>query len=29
VVGEAGLGIEREKIIAGGNVAIYAVAPKP
>jgi ubiquinone/menaquinone biosynthesis C-methylase UbiE len=29
VVGEAGLGIEREKIVAGGNVAIYVVAPKP
>jgi ubiquinone/menaquinone biosynthesis C-methylase UbiE len=29
VVGEAGLGIEREKIVAGGNVAIYVVRPKP
>jgi len=29
VVDEAGLGIEREKIVAGGNVAIYEVAPKP
>ena len=29
VVGEAGLGIEREKIVAGGNVAIYVVAPQP
>ena len=29
VVGKAGLGIEREKIVAGGNVAIYVVAPKP
>lgn len=29
VVGAAGLGIEREKIVAGGNVAIYVVAPKP
>ena len=29
VVGEAGLGIEHEKIVAGGNVAIYVVAPKP
>ena len=29
VVGKAGLGIEREKIIAGGNVAIYAAAPRP
>jgi ubiquinone/menaquinone biosynthesis C-methylase UbiE len=28
VVGEAGLGIEREKIVAGGNVAIYVVATK-
>ena len=29
VVGEAGLGVRREKIVAGGNVAIYVVAPKP
>ncbi len=29
VVGGAGLGIEREKIVAGGNVAIYVVTPKP
>lgn len=29
VVGEVGLGVEREKIVAGGNVAIYVVAPKP
>lgn len=28
VVGEAGLGIEREKIVAGGNVAIHVVRPK-
>lgn len=27
VVGEAGLEVEREKIVAGGNVAIYVVAP--
>ncbi len=27
VLSEAGLGIEREKIVAGGNVAIYVVAP--
>jgi hypothetical protein len=27
VLGEAGLGIEREEIVAGGNVAIYVVAP--
>ncbi len=29
LVAEAGLGIEREKIVAGGNVAIYVVPPKP
>ncbi len=29
VLSEAGLGIEREKIVAGGNVAIYVVAPRP
>ncbi len=29
VVSEAGLDIERQKIVAGGNVAIYVVAPKP
>ncbi|MDH3458595.1 MAG: methyltransferase domain-containing protein [Gemmatimonadota bacterium] len=29
VVSEAGLSIDREKIVAGGNVAIYVVAPKP
>lgn len=29
VVTEAGLAIEREKIVAGGNVAIYEVVPKP
>jgi ubiquinone/menaquinone biosynthesis C-methylase UbiE len=29
VVGEAGLGIEREKIVAGGTLAIYEVAPTP
>ena len=28
VVGEAGLSIEREKIVAGGNVAIYVVAQR-
>jgi ubiquinone/menaquinone biosynthesis C-methylase UbiE len=28
VVGAAGLGIEREKTVAGGNVAIYVVAPR-
>ena len=28
-VSEAGLGIEREKIVAGGNVAIYVMGPKP
>ena len=28
-VGEAGLVIDRERIVAGGNVAIYVVAPKP
>ena len=26
VVGQAALGIERQKIVAGGNVAIYVVA---
>jgi ubiquinone/menaquinone biosynthesis C-methylase UbiE len=29
VVGRVGLTIEREKVVAGGNVAIYEVAPKP
>jgi ubiquinone/menaquinone biosynthesis C-methylase UbiE len=29
VVDEAGLAVEREKIVAGGNVAIYVVVPKP
>ena len=29
VVSEVGLGIEREKIVAGGNVAIYVVALEP
>lgn len=29
VMFEAGLGTEREKIVAGGNVAIYAVTPTP
>lgn len=29
VVDGAGLGIEREKIVAGGNIAIYMVEPKP
>jgi ubiquinone/menaquinone biosynthesis C-methylase UbiE len=29
VVGEAGLSIVREKIVAGGNIAIYVVVPKP
>lgn len=29
VVHEAGLSIQREKIIAGGNMAIYVVAPGP
>jgi hypothetical protein len=29
VVGEAGFAIEREKIVAGGNLAIYVVAAKP
>ncbi|NNC39122.1 MAG: class I SAM-dependent methyltransferase [Acidimicrobiia bacterium] len=29
VVGAAGLGIEREKIVAGGNVGIYVVTPIP
>ena len=29
VVSETGLGIEREKIVAGGNVAVYVVAPRP
>lgn len=29
VVAEAGLGIEREKIVAGGNIAIYVVDPAP
>ncbi|MDH3260667.1 MAG: class I SAM-dependent methyltransferase [Acidimicrobiia bacterium] len=28
VVDEAGLNIDREKIVAGGNVAIYVVTPK-
>lgn len=28
VADRAGLTIEREKIVAGGNVAIYVVAPK-
>ena len=29
VVGNAGLGIERAKIVAGGTLAIYEVAPTP
>ena len=29
VIFEAGLGTEREKIVAGGNIAIYAVTPTP
>lgn len=29
VIKEAGLAVEREKIVAGGNVAIYVVAPRP
>lgn len=28
-VGGAGLGVEREKIVAGGNIAIYVVEPEP
>ncbi len=29
VLGQTGLNIEREKIVAGGNVAIYLVVPNP
>ena len=29
VMGEAGFGIEREKIVAGGTLAIYEVTPTP
>ncbi len=29
VLSEAGLGIDREKIVAGGNMAIYVVTAKP
>lgn len=29
VVGKAGFGVEREKIVAGGTIAIYEVAPTP